>query len=81
MDANLALGFRDDEREYFLAAQMLRDLGVRSVRLLTNNPDKMRQLSAFGLEISQRVPIQMPETDHDAFYLETKRRRMGHLLD
>ncbi|HAK72267.1 bifunctional 3,4-dihydroxy-2-butanone-4-phosphate synthase/GTP cyclohydrolase II [Bifidobacterium sp. UBA6881] len=81
VDANLALGFRDDEREYFLAAQMLRDLGVRSVRLLTNNPDKMRQLSAFGLEISQRVPIQMPETDHDAFYLETKRRRMGHLLD
>ncbi len=81
VDANLALGFRDDEREYFLAVQMLRDLGVRSVRLLTNNPDKMRQLSAFGLEISQRVPIQMPETDHDAFYLETKRRRMGHLLD
>lgn len=81
VDANLALGFRDDEREYFLAAQMLRNLGVRSVRLLTNNPDKMRQLSAFGLEISQRVPIQMPETDHDAFYLETKRRRMGHLLD
>ena len=81
VDANLALGFRDDEREYFLAAQMLRNLGVRSVRLLTNNPDKMRQLSAFGLEISQRVPIQMPETDHDTFYLETKRRRMGHLLD
>ena len=81
LEANLALGFHGDEREYFLGAQILRELGVKSLRLLTNNPDKVYQLSEFGLEISQRVPIQMTATAHDLFYLKTKQARMGHILE
>lgn len=80
LEANLALGFAADAREYYIGAQILRALGVRSMRLLTNNPDKVYQLEAFGLEILERVPIQMPANDYDRFYLETKQNRMGHLL-
>ena len=80
LEANLALGFHGDEREYYLGAQILRELGVKSLRLLTN-PDKVYQLSEFGLEISERVPIQMTATPYDLFYLKTKQARMGHLLE
>lgn len=81
LDANLTLGFAADEREYYIGAQILRDLGISDIRLLTNNPDKVYQLKDFGLEISQRIPLQMEATVHDRFYLKTKQERMGHILN
>ena len=80
LEANLALGCSGDEREYYIGAQILKDLGVTSIRLLTNNPDKIYQLSDFGLEIKERIPLQMDATAHDLFYLKTKQKRMGHIL-
>lgn len=79
VEANLALGFRDDERDYAVAAHMLHSLGVRSVRLITNNPEKIRQLTQHRVPVAGRIPHVIPPNEYNRFYLETKGRRSGHL--
>lgn len=81
VDANIALGFRDDERDYAVAAHMLASLTVRSVRLLTNNPRKVAELEQYGVRVSGRVPHVIPANEFNRFYLETKANRSGHYID
>ncbi|MDR2141487.1 MAG: bifunctional 3,4-dihydroxy-2-butanone-4-phosphate synthase/GTP cyclohydrolase II [Deltaproteobacteria bacterium] len=80
VEANLALGFADDLRDYGLGAQILRDLGITKMRLMTNNPAKMVALEGYGLEVVERVPLVVQDRPENKHYLETKCRRMGHLL-
>jgi GTP cyclohydrolase II len=81
VDANLVLGFRNDERDYAIAAHMLVSLNVGSIRLMTNNPNKIQQLEQYGIKITGRIPHVMPATKYNRFYLETKAARSGHLID
>lgn len=80
VQANLALGFEEDSREYSITAQILKDLGVKSVELMTNNPLKIEGLEKYGIKINGRRPIQMEATPYDLFYLKTKQKKMGHLI-
>jgi GTP cyclohydrolase II len=81
VEANEALGFRDDEREYAIAAHMLLSLKIRSIRLLTNNPRKIAELARYGIQVTARQPLVIPPNDHNRFYLETKARKSGHFID
>ncbi|MBC8506305.1 MAG: GTP cyclohydrolase II [Chloroflexi bacterium] len=81
VDANLALGFRDDEREYSVAAHMLFSLKVKSIQLMTNNPNKINNLTQLGVVVSKRIPHIIPPNEHNQFYLETKATKSGHLMD
>ncbi len=81
VEANRALGFRDDERDYAIASHMIHSLGVVSVRLMTNNPKKIEQLTCHGVKVADRVPHVIPPNEHNRFYLETKANRSGHWID
>jgi len=81
VEANLALGFRDDERDYAVAAHMIHSLGLRSIRLITNNPNKVSQLIQHRVVVAGRIPHVIPANEFNRFYLETKARKSGHYLD
>jgi GTP cyclohydrolase II len=81
VEANIALGFRDDEREYSSAAHMLHSLKVKSVQLITNNPRKIDDLTSRGINVTGRIPLVIPPNPYNRFYLETKAAKSGHLID
>ncbi|MTI48235.1 MAG: bifunctional 3,4-dihydroxy-2-butanone-4-phosphate synthase/GTP cyclohydrolase II [Firmicutes bacterium] len=81
VEANLALGFPEDMRDYGIGAQILADLGVKNIRLMTNNPKKLSGISGYGIDIVERVPIQMNHNEKNANYLKTKKEKMGHILN
>ncbi len=80
VEANLELGFPEDLRDYGIGAQILVDLGVRKMRLMTNNPKKIKGLEGYNLEVVERVPIEIPSKDENRYYLQTKKDKMGHML-
>lgn len=81
VEANIQLGFEDDERDYGVGANILKELGLGKIKLLTNNPVKRAGLEGYGIEIVENIPIEIPPNEHNEFYLKTKRDRMGHFLD
>ncbi len=81
VEANIQLGFDDDERDYGVGASILRELGLGKINLLTNNPIKRKGLEAYGLEVVKNVPLEIEPNEHNKFYLETKRTKMGHSLE
>ena len=81
VEANLALGLPVDTRDYQVAAQILSDLGVRSIRLMTNNPKKMKKLADYGIQVDERIPVLTAHTPHNIGYLRTKQQKLGHMLD
>ena len=81
VDANLALGFKEDLRDYRASADMLKSLGVNKIKLITNNPAKIEGIIKYGIEVDERVPIEMKSNKYDAFYLRTKKERMNHMLE
>lgn len=81
VDANRMLGFEDDLRRYSIATEMIRDLGIESIELLTNNPAKVEALRADGVKVEARLPVHIQPNEHNRDYLLTKRARMGHMLD
>ena len=81
VEANIALGFKPDLRDYGIGAQILADLGVHKMRLLTNNPKKIVGLEGYGIEVTERVPIEIPPNENNIHYMTTKKRKMGHILD
>ncbi|KAB3528797.1 bifunctional 3,4-dihydroxy-2-butanone-4-phosphate synthase/GTP cyclohydrolase II [Alkaliphilus serpentinus] len=81
VEANLALGFPEDMRDYGIGAQILKDLGVKKIRLITNNPRKLVGLSGYNLEVVERVPIQMNHNEKNEYYLKTKQKKLGHMLE
>ncbi|MGQ0603731.1 MAG: GTP cyclohydrolase II [Anaerolineales bacterium] len=81
VEANIALGFRDDERDYAVAAHMLESLKVKSIRLMTNNPRKLNDLTKYGVKVNSRIPHILPSNPYNEFYLKTKAEKSGHLID
>jgi len=81
VEANEELGFKDDERDYGIGAGMLYSLGIKQLRLITNNPVKKAGLEGYGMSITETIPLEIPSNKHNQFYLETKRDKMGHFLN
>ncbi len=81
IDANLKLGFSADKRDYGIGAQICRDLGIRKIRILTNNPKKIKRLEVYGIKVVEQIPLRAKPGKHNIAYLKTKKLRLGHILD